>query len=116
VLFRSGNLAVVAILFESGKDNPLIQELWNDVPTEKEKEKRLDTVTINAADLLPTENGYYTFSGSLTTPPCSENVTWFVLKRPVTVTKKEIKQFAKLYRHDARPTQPLNDRVVLESK
>ena len=113
---QEGNLAVVAILFESGKDNPLIQELWNDVPKEKEKEKRLDTVTINAADLLPTETGYYTFSGSLTTPPCSENVTWFVLKRPVTVTKKEIEQFAKLYRHDARPTQPLNDRVVLESK
>jgi len=113
---QDGNLAVVAILLESGNNNPLIQELWNDLPQEKEKEERLDTITINAANLLPAELSYYTFSGSLTTPPCSENVTWFVLKHPVTVTGEEIEQFAKLYRHDARPTQPLYDRVVLESK
>ncbi len=113
---QDGNLAVVAIVLESGKNNPLIKELWNDLPKEKEKEERLDTITINAANLLPADPSYYTFSGSLTTPPCSENVTWFVLKHPVTVTGEEIEQFAKLYRHDARPTQPLYDRVVLESK
>ena len=113
---QDGNLAVVAILLENGKNNPLIKELWNDLPKEKEKEERLDTITINALNLLPADPSYYTFSGSLTTPPCSENVTWFVLKHPVTVTGEEIEQFAKLYRHDARPTQPLYDRVVLESK
>jgi carbonic anhydrase len=113
---QDGKLAVVAVLLESGKDNPLIKELWNDFPKEKEKEERLDTITINAANLLPVDPSYYTFSGSLTTPPCSENVTWFVLKHPVTVTVEEIERFAKLYRHDARPTQPLYDRVVLESK
>jgi len=52
----------------------------------------------------------------LTTPPCSENVTWFVLKHPVTVSVDEIEKFGKLYRHDARPTQPLNGRSILESK
>ena len=74
------------------------------------------TVTINVENLLPADPGYYTFSGSLTTPPCSENVTWFVLKHTVAITAEEIEQFSKLYRHDARPTQPLYDRVVLESK
>jgi len=113
---QDGNLAVVAILLESGKDNPLIQELWNDLPKEKEKEERLDTITINAANLLPADSGYYTFSGSLTTPPCSENVIWFVLKRPVSVSAAEIEQFSRLYRNDARPTQPLYDRDVLESQ
>jgi carbonic anhydrase len=54
--------------------------------------------------------------GSLTTPPCSEDVTWFVLKHPVSVSATEIEQFSKLYRNDARPTQPLYGRVVLESK
>jgi carbonic anhydrase len=49
-------------------------------------------------------------------PPCSENVTWFVLKHPVAVSAAEIEQFSKLYRHDARPTQPLYGRVVLESR
>ena len=113
---QEGELAVVAILLESGKDNPLIKEIWNELPKEKEKEEQLDNITIDVANLLPADLGYYTFSGSLTTPPCSENVTWFVLKHPVTVTGDEIERFAKLYRHDARPTQPLYDRVVLESK
>ena len=113
---QNGNLAVVAILLESGQDNPLIKELWNDLPKEKEKEERLDTITINAANLLPADPSYYTFSGSLTTPPCSENVTWFVLKRPVSVSASEIEQFSRLYRNDSRPTQPLYDRHVLESQ
>jgi carbonic anhydrase len=113
---REGKLAVVAVLLEKGEDNPLVHELWNDLPTEKEKEESLDNVRIDAAGLLPAKRGYYTFSGSLTTPPCSENVTWFVLKHPVTVSATEIEQFSKLYRHDARPTQPLYDRVVLESR
>jgi carbonic anhydrase len=113
---QNGNLAVVAILIETGADNLLVKELWNDLPTEKEKEELLNTVQINAAALLPADRGYYTFSGSLTTPPCNENVTWYELKHPVTVTPAEIEQFSKLYRHDARPTQSLYDRVVLESK
>jgi carbonic anhydrase len=113
---QDGNLAVVAILLQTGGNNPLIRELWNDLPVEKEKEEVLDTIKINVADLLPVDRRYYTFSGSLTTPPCSENVTWYVLKHPVTVTPEEIKQFTKIYRHDARPTQPVYDRVVLESK
>ena len=56
------------------------------------------------------------FSGSLTTPPCSKDVTWFVLKHPTTVSAGEIVRFSRLYRNDARPTQPLYDRVTLESQ
>lgn len=113
---EEGNLAVVAVLLQKGEDNPLVHELWKDWPKEKEKEEDLDSVQIDAAGLLPAIRGYYTFPGSLTTPPCSENVTWFVLKHPVTVSTAEIEQFSKLYRHDARPTQPLYGRVVLESR
>jgi carbonic anhydrase len=109
-------LAVVAVLLQRGEDNPLVRELWKDLPKEKEKEGVLDSVQIDVAGLLPAERGYYTFPGSLTTPPCTEDVTWFVLKHPVTVSAAEIEQFSKLYRHDARPTQPLYDRVVMESK
>jgi len=111
-----GKLAVVAVLLQKGEDNPLVHELWNDLPKEKEKEEFLDSVKIDVAGLLPADRGYYSFQGSLTTPPCSENVTWFVLKHPVTISAAEIEQFSKLYRHDARPTQPLYDRAVLESK
>lgn len=111
-----GKLAVVAVLLQQGEDNPLVRELWSDLPKEKDKEEHFNNIQINVASLLPADHGYYTFDGSLTTPPCSEGVTWYVLKHPVTVTAAEIEQFSKLYRHNVRPTQPLYDRVVLESK
>ena len=76
-----GKLAVVAVLLNQGSDNPLIHELWNNLPKEKEKEEAPEKVQIDATQLLPVDHGYYTFPGSLTTPPCSENVTWFVLKQ-----------------------------------
>jgi carbonic anhydrase len=113
---QDGKLAVVAVLLEKGEDNAQIREIWKDFPREKEKEERFSNIQIDPAGMLPADRGYYTFSGSLTTPPCSEDVTWFILKHPVTVTAAEIEQFSKLYRNDARPTQPLYDRVVLESK
>jgi carbonic anhydrase len=113
---EEGNLAVVAILLQNGKENPLIHKLWDHLPKEKEKEALFDSVEIDVADLLPADRGYYTVSGSLTTPPCSENVAWFVLKHPVTVSATEIKQFGRLYPNNARPTQAQYDRVVLESK
>jgi carbonic anhydrase len=113
---QAGHLAVVAVLLQSGTESPLVRELWRDIPKQKEKEERLDKVQINAADLLPAERGYYTFEGSLTTPPCSENVTWFVLKQPFHVSAGEIAEFSKLYPLDARPTQPLYDRVIRETR
>ena len=113
---QDGSAAVVAVLLQQGGDNALIDELWADVPREKNKEGFLDSVHIDASTLLPTDRSYYTFSGSLTTPPCTENVTWYVLKHPVTLSVKEISEYSKLYRDDARPTQPSYDRVVRESK
>jgi carbonic anhydrase len=113
---QDGSVAVVAVLLQQGGDNPLIDELWGDLPTQKNQEQHWDKVQINASTLLPADRGYYTFSGSLTTPPCTENVTWYVLKHPVTLSAAEITQYSKLYRDDARPTQPSYDRVVQESK
>jgi carbonic anhydrase len=113
---QEGNLAVVAVLLEKGEDNPLIHELWNEIPAKKGEEELAKNIQIDVGTLLPANRDYFTFSGSLTTPPCSEDVTWYVLKHPVTVSAAEIEQFSKLYRNDARPTQPLYDRVVLESR
>jgi carbonic anhydrase len=113
---QQGKLAVVAVLLKKGQDNPLVDELWKDIPGEKEKEEVFKNIKIDADTLLPADHGYYTFTGSLTTPPCSEDVTWYVMKHPVSLSAAEIERFSKLYRDDARPTQPLYDRVVLESK
>ncbi|HTS08352.1 MAG TPA: carbonic anhydrase family protein [Candidatus Eisenbacteria bacterium] len=113
---EAGKLAVVAVLLQKGPDNPLVHELWNDLPKEKDKEEFFDNAQINLTQILPADRGYYTFSGSLTTPPCSEDVTWFVMKHPTTISADEIQRFSQLYRDDARPTQSLYDRVVLESQ
>ena len=111
-----GKLAVVAVLLQRGEDSPLMRELWKSLPKEQGKEERLDSIETDASRILPSDRGYYTFSGSLTTPPCSEEVTWFVLKNPTTVSAEEIEQFSRLYRNNARPTQPLYGRIVLESQ
>jgi len=109
----AGSLAVVAVLLAAGdKENALIKTLWDNVPKTKENEVAVDTVSIDAADLLPASSAYYTFAGSLTTPPCSEGVTWFVLQHPTGVSANEITRFAKLYPKNARPVQPLNGREI----
>ncbi len=65
---------------------------------------------------MPHDTAYHTYMGSLTAPPCSEGVTWFVLKTPVDISAEAISAFARLYPHDVRPPQPLNGRVVKESQ
>ena len=71
---------------------------------------------INASQLLPQDRGYFTYMGSLTTPPCSEDVRWFVLKTPVLVSEEQVQNFGRIYPMNARPLQPKGDRVIKESK
>jgi len=111
-----GKLGVVAVLLTTGPENPLVKTLWSNLPQEKEKESAPGDVTIDVAALLPKEHAYYTFPGSLTTPPCSEGVTWFVLVHPGHLSKAQVDRFGKLYSHNARPVQPLNGRVVQVSR
>jgi hypothetical protein len=112
----NGKLAVVTVLLQAGEDNALVRELWKELPKEKEREEVLDQVQIDISRILLHDQSYYTFSGSLTTSPCSEEVTWIVLKHPITISLAKVEQFSQLYRNDARPTQPLYARTVLESQ
>ena len=70
----------------------------------------------DATGLLPQDRAYYTFAGSLTTPPCTEGITWFVLRTPTGLSQDQADAFGKIYPHDARPVQPLNGREVMASK
>ncbi|HUL35424.1 MAG TPA: carbonic anhydrase family protein [Candidatus Eisenbacteria bacterium] len=111
-----GHLAVVAILFNEGAANPVLDKVWKNIPSTQEKAIDVPDVTINAGDLLPSNLGYFTYAGSLTTPPCSEGVTWFVLKTTDTLSKAEVAAFAKHYPMNARPIQPTNGREIRESQ
>jgi carbonic anhydrase len=111
-----GRLAVIAVFLKKGNANGFIDLVWKNIPTEKEKAGDVSGVTVNAKDLLPTNRGYYTFAGSLTTPPCSEEVTWYVMKTPVALSEAQVAAFARLYPMNARPIQAANGREILETQ
>ncbi|MDR2014117.1 MAG: carbonic anhydrase family protein [Azoarcus sp.] len=108
-----GKLAVVAVLFKEGKSNPALARIFDVMPAEVDAKAALGA-DFSPADLLPGNQSYYSFMGSLTTPPCSEGVQWQVLKTPVELSDAQLKIFKKLYRNNARPVQPLNGRVIRE--
>ncbi|EBW6088381.1 carbonic anhydrase family protein, partial [Salmonella enterica subsp. enterica serovar Enteritidis] len=110
----NGDVVVVAVMFEVGAENPALATLWQKIPQNTDKSVALDAqIDMNA--LLPTDRTYWRFSGSLTTPPCSEGVTWLVMKHPLTLSDAQLKTFKALMHHDNnRPTQPLHGRVVVE--
>ncbi|WP_374356012.1 carbonic anhydrase [Chitinimonas sp.] len=109
-----GKLAVVAVLFNRGEDNAFLKTFWDKLPKGSGESRLLPKTSIKLNDLLPKEKTYYTFNGSLTTPPCSEGVTWFVLKNPVTLSKNQLAAFRGVYPMNNRPVQPLNGRLISE--
>jgi carbonic anhydrase len=111
-----GKVAGVAVLLQTGAANPEIQELWKYMPRTIGGVQQIADEETNPANLLPRNTGYYTYAGSQTAPPCTEGVTWFVLKTPIEISAEQISVFAQLYPHDVRPVQPLNGRVVKESR
>jgi carbonic anhydrase len=111
----NGKVAGVAVLLRAGSANAAIQQVWEHMP-KTEGQEEVAGVEMDPAGLLPRDTPYYMYMGSVTAPPCTEGVTWFVLKTPVDISAEEINAFARLYPHDVRPLQPLNGRVVKESK
>ena len=112
----SGDLAVVAVLIHSGEPNAFLKGVFDHFPAKGSTETKVPGATLNLAEFLPPHRGYYTFEGSLTTPPCTEHVRWFVLKSPVHASAAQVQQFAARYPHVARPVQALNDRTVEETR
>lgn len=110
-----GHLAAVAVLLQEGHPNPLIQQLWNNLPLERNQEYA-PKQAIRISDILPEARGYYAYMGSLTTPPCTEGVLWLVLKQPVELSREQIAIFSRFYENNARPLQPTNGRIIKESR
>ena len=110
-----GQLAVIAVLLEKGSEHPLIQTLWNNMPLERDMEVS-PAEPIDLIQLLPENRSYWTYMGSLTTPPCTEGVLWIVMKQPLQVSAEQVSIFSRLYRNNARPVQPSNGRLIKESR
>lgn len=110
----AGALAVVGVLMVTGRSNPVFHKIVTTMPREPGPPVAADTA-IDPARLLPARRSYYTYAGSLTTPPCSEIVTWLLLTNPIQVADADIAAFANLYPMNARPPQKLDRRFVLRS-
>ncbi|MDR1936338.1 MAG: carbonic anhydrase family protein, partial [Candidatus Accumulibacter sp.] len=113
---EDGKQAIVSVLLKKGDENPVIQAALNNLPLEKGGETAPPGQEIDLKQLLPDAPGYFTFMGSLTTPPCSEEVLWMVLKQPQQVSAEQLAMFRRLYPPNARPVQPAFGRIVKEAR
>ena len=109
-----GKLAIVAVLLERGSANDAIQTVWNNIPLEKNQQVASGE-PLDPMELLPERREYYTYMGSQTTPPCTENVLWIVMKQPMTASPAQMALFSRLYPLNARPLQESEGRMVKES-
>jgi carbonic anhydrase len=111
---KEGNLAVIAVMFKTGKKNAELEKAWTHMPENAGNKNALST-SVDARNLLPHKHDYYRFNGSLTTPPCSEGVWWVVMKSFNSASKEQIDKFAHTMGHpNHRPVQPLNARTILK--
>lgn len=110
-----GQLTVLAVMVENGQANPEWTKLWKDFKAQENQTKPI-TSQIQLQNLLPTTREYYRFSGSLTTPPCSEGVNWIVYKNPITMSQDQIQMLQKVlnFQHNNRPVQVQNGRIIIE--
>lgn len=109
---KSGELAVVGVMFEQGAANTELANIWANMPASK-GENVVSDKSINVTNLLPMSKKYYRFMGSLTTPPCSEGVNWHMMSQPITASAAQIAAFKAVYPMNARPLQDENNRLVV---
>lgn len=105
---EDGQIAVIGIFAKEGKENPEFQKILDNIKSGKSD--------IELEKLFPEEREYYHYLGSLTTPPLSETVEWYVLKNPITLSKQQIQEFKRYYNGNNRKVQELNGRKVLLGK
>jgi carbonic anhydrase len=111
-----GKVAMLAVLLTTGDEtNAALQMLWNNLPLDKGRSYS-PSPAIDIRALLPGSPGHYLYIGSLPEPPCTEDVLWVVMKQPVSMSAEQLAVFARLYPRNGRPIQPVNGRLVLESR
>ena len=107
----AGEITVLGVLLEEGAPNELVQYLLDNAP-ETVDASHLSQEEVNIADALPASHEYITYAGSLTTPPCSENVRWIVMTQPVTASAEQLQAFESLIGKNARLVQNQNGREL----
>jgi len=107
---KEGKLAVIGVMLNEGKDSAAVKTLWANLPPKEGEEFLPAKVMFNPASMLPKDMGFYNYEGSLTTPPCTEGVQFYILKSPVDISKQQLAKFP--FKLNARPVQALNGRKI----
>ena len=108
---ETGHVLVLAVMMATDATEPVLSKLWKWLPEQIEEEVSIP-LELSLTDVLPTSTHHYAYSGSLTTPPCTEGVQWIVLKDPMHVTQQDVDQFVQIIGQNARPIQPLRGRHI----
>lgn len=110
----AGEIAVIGVLYNCGQPDPLIKSVWEYLPPGPGEEHTQPDTVIDPMQLIPAESPYFSYTGSLTTPPYTEGVMWMLFRTPLTVSTSQLEQFTTLFGQNARPVQSLLGRRVLE--
>ena len=108
---ETGHILVIAVLMEVGPEHPVLKKLWSWLPDKAGKEASIP-LRASLRDVLPANTEHYSYSGSLTTPPCSEGVQWIVLTEPIKISEQSLRKFSTIIGDNARPVQPLGNRPI----
>lgn len=111
---EGGHILVIAVMLTIGADEPVLGQLWQWLPKQIGQEVSLP-LNLSIAEILPKNTRHFSYSGSLTTPPCTEGVQWIVLEEPIHISQQDVDQFVQIIGHNARPVQPLENRHIEEN-
>jgi carbonic anhydrase len=106
-----GKFVVIAVRLNEGNPNAVLAALWEHLPQKPGATDKLPE-SMSPAGLLPTDRGYWTYEGSLTAPPCTEGVRWFVLEQEVEISRSQLRSFGLLYKVNSRLIQETHGRKV----
>lgn len=109
---ENGKLAVIGVMIQEGNENKLLASMWNELPTDKTAKGDSEKHVIDLQALLPEDETTFQYAGSLTTPPCTEEVQWIVFEQPIEMSKAQIKAFQQIFPDNHRPVQPVNEREI----
>ncbi len=112
---KSGKLAVLGVMIQEGKKNQALATFWDSLPNEENEKDGAKKAQIHLPSLLPQNQLSFHYEGSLTTPPCTEEVKWIVFEQPIEMSKDQIKAFQKIFKDNHRPIQPLNERDIFKN-
>lgn len=113
-----GKLAMIGVLLSENRDfpNAVLSTLWRHLPVKPGQTEKITDVMVNPGGLFPADPGYWTYTGSLPAPPCTEGVQWFVYETPVKISTAQVDAFTRIFKMNTRPLQSLHGRRIEASE